>query len=390
MSLYIDVSSESINKYQEELCGDKVEIIRDEASVILVLSDGLGSGVKANILATLTTKIIGTILANGLEIEEAVDTIANTLPVCKERNIAYSTFTILQISAAGEGYLVEFDNPSAFRFRKGEPLPIETSSRTISGKLIREARFKVEQEDLFVVVSDGAIHAGIGHSLNLGWQWDNIKEYIQKTYSSDMSAKSMTKLLLSVCDNLYGHKEGDDTTVISVKAVKTMKLSIMVGPPVDQIQDQKVVQTFLGNEGKKVVCGGTTSQIVARELNTEVKTSFNYSNPALPPIAEIDGIDLTTEGVLTLQKALSLIKACISPESTMQDYLNLNKKDGASKLAKILLEECTQISFYVGRAMNPAHQNPGFPLNLSLKLKLVEEIAECIRSTGKQVRIEYN
>ncbi|HWT27071.1 MAG TPA: SpoIIE family protein phosphatase [Mobilitalea sp.] len=390
MSLYIDASFESINKYNEELCGDKVEILRDDDSVIIVLSDGLGSGVKANILSTLTSKIIGTILANGLEIDEAVDTIVNTLPVCKERNIAYSTFTILQISKSGDGYLVDFDNPSVFRMRRGNPLPIIMKSRTISGKTVKEARFQVTQDDLFVLISDGAVHAGIGQSLNLGWQWDNINEYIQKMYTNDMSSKSVTKLLLSACDNLYAHKPGDDTTVVTVKVQKSVNLSIMVGPPVDIEQDKDVVLRFIETEGKKVVCGGTTSQIVARVLDKEVKASFNYSNPAIPPTAEIEGIDLVTEGVLTLRKALSLIEACISPKSTMQDYLNLNRNDGAAKLAKLLLEECTNVNFFVGRAMNPAHQNPGFPLNLSLKLKLVEEIAECIRSMGKTVRIEYN
>jgi hypothetical protein len=390
MNLYIDASFESINKYNEELCGDKVEILRDENSVIIVLADGLGSGVKANILATLTSKIIGTILANGLDIDEAVETIANTLPVCLERNIAYSTFTILQIFNSGEGYLVEFDNPSVFRIRKGSPLPIEAISRVISGKIVREARFDVNQDDLFVMVSDGAIHAGIGHTLNLGWQWENVNEYIQRTYKSDMSSKGIAKLLLSACDSLYAHEPGDDTTVVAVKVQKPVNLSIMVGPPVDIDQDGKVVHRFFTMEGKKVVCGGTTSQIVARELGKEIKTNFNYYNPGIPPTAEIEGINLTTEGVLTLRKSLDLIRACISSESTMKDFLNLNKKDGASMLAKVLLEESTNVFFFVGRAMNPAHQNPDFPLSLGLKLKLVEEIVDCIRGIGKQVSIEYH
>ncbi len=390
MNLYIDTGYESKNKYNEELCGDKVEILRDEQSVIVVLSDGLGSGVKANILATLTTKIIGTILANGLGIDEAVETIANTLPVCRERQIAYSTFTILQIFHSGKAYLIEFDNPAVFRLKKGVSQPIETTSREINGKKIREAHFEISQDDLFVLVSDGAIHAGIGHTLNLGWQWDNVNDYIQRTFKSDMSSKSMAKLLLSACDSLYGCKPGDDVTVVAIRIQKQVNVSIMVGPPVDSEQDTTVVNRFLSLEGKKVICGGTTSQIVARETNKELKTSFDYWNPAIPPIAEIEGIDLTTEGVLTLQKTLSLIKQCTLSDSTMLDYINLNKKDGASRLAKVLVEESNHINFFVGRAMNPAHQNPGFPLNLSLKLKLVEEIAECIRSTGKQVNIEYN
>lgn len=390
MSLYIDVDYENLNKYGEELCGDKVEVIRDRDSVILVLADGLGSGVKANILSTLTSKIIGTILDNGLGIEEAVDTIANTLPVCRERNIAYSTFTILQIFVSGEGYLAEFDNPPVFRFRKGQPLPIETYSREICGKVIREARFEVNQDDLFVMVSDGAVHAGIGRTLNLGWRRENIKEYIQKTFRREMTSKALAKLLLSACDNLYCHEPGDDTTVAAVKIKKMASVNVMVGPPVDALMDKTAVERFISGEGRKVVCGGTTSQIVARELGKEVVTNFRYYNPEIPPMAEIEGIDLTTEGVLTLREALSLIKNCISNESTMKDFIRLDKKDGASRLAKFLMEEGTNINFFVGRAINPAHQNPDFPLNLGLKLKLVEDLAECIRSMGKQVNIEYN
>ena len=167
---------------------------------------------------------------------------------------------------------------------------------------------------------------------------------------------------------------------MAVKVQKPVRLAIMVGPPVEPKQDSDVVNKFLAIEGKRVVCGGTTAQIVARETGKEIKTNFDYSNPGIPPTADIEGIDLTTEGVLTVRKALDLIKACTSSESSMRDFLNLNKRDGASRLAKIIMEESTNIYFFVGRAMNPAHQNPDFPLNLSLKLKLVEEIAAVIRS----------
>lgn len=372
--------SKSLNRHNEELCGDKVEIIRNENSIVVVLADGLGSGVKANILATLTSKIIGTIMANGSNIDEAVETIANTLPVCHERGIAYSTFSILQVFHSGEGYLVEFDNPSVFRLKRGKSSKIETESRVISGKLIKEARFDVSAEDLFVIVSDGVVHAGISHTLNLGWQWENVNEYVQRTYKSDMSARNITKLLLSVCDNLYAREPGDDTTVVSIKISTPINLNIMVGPPVDREKDHEVVNSFMGRAGRKVVCGGTTSQIVARELGKEVVAGFAYYNPSIPPTAEIEGISLTTEGVLTLRKALDHVKAFVSSQSTMQDFLDLNRKDGASRLAKLLLEESTHIHFIVGRAMNPAHQNPEFPLNLGLKLKLVEEIAVYLRS----------
>lgn len=389
MSLYIDVNYESINKYKEELCGDKVEIIRGSDSVIVVLADGLGSGVKANILATLTSKIIATIMSNGLDIDEAVNTIASTLPVCKERGVAYSTFSIIQIFNNGEGYLVEFDSPSIMRHRKGKLLEIKTESRVIDGKRINEARFTVSPDDLFIMISDGVIHAGIGKTLNLGWQWNNVSEYIEKTYKKNSSSKAVTKLLLAACDSLYSHEPGDDTTVVALKAKKPVKLNLMIGPPVDSNRDTEIVNRFIKSEGKKVMCGGTTSQIVARVLEKEMKTSLEYFNPSVPPTAEIEGINLTTEGVLTLRKTLELLKTCVSPDSTMSDFLMLNKKDGASRLTKMLLEESTSIYIFVGQALNPAHQNPEFPLNMGLKFKLVEEIAVLLKQAGKHISIEY-
>lgn len=389
MSFFVEVCYESLNKYSEELCGDRVEIIRKDDSVTVVLADGLGSGVKANILATLTSKIIGTMLVNGASIEEAVETIANTLPECKERGIAYSTFSILQVFNSGEAYLVEFDNPSVSYLKKGLFATIDSTKKVISGKIIRESRFKIEHEDLFIIISDGVVHAGIGKILNLGWQLSNVQEYIKRLYKPNISAKNITKLLLSVCDNLYMQKPGDDATVVAVKIKKPQVVSVMVGPPVNPAHDNYVVSKFLQIEGKKIVCGGTTSQIVSRLLGKEIVTNLNYYNPEIPPTAEIEGINLTTEGVLTLGKTLEYVQNYCDSKSTVQDLLKLNDKDAASQLSKILLEQSTTVYFFIGRAMNPAHQNPNLPLNLSIKLKLVDEIANCLKSIGKNIYLEY-
>lgn len=390
MNLHVDLGIDRLNKHHEELCGDNVEVVRNGDSTIVVLADGLGSGVKANILSKLTAKILATLMTNGFPMEEAVETIVDTLPVCRERDIAYSTFSILQLHHDGSGYLAEFDNPAMFRLRKGRVLPLDSQTREISGKRIRESRFEVAPGDLFVLVSDGVIHAGVGQSLNLGWQWEHVADYLQKTWRGDLSAKTVSKLLISVCDGLYAGVPGDDTTVVSILARKPVSLSVLVGPPVQAEEDTQVVREFLMREGPHVVCGGTTSQIVARELGAEVETRFDYVNPAIPPIAKIRGIDLATEGVLTLRKTLEQLQACLADGSSMQAYLALGNRDGASRLAKMLLEDCTDVCFWVGRAMNPAHQNPDFPLNLGLKLKLVEEIAGTLRQAGKQVDVRYH
>jgi hypothetical protein len=389
MSVFVDVDYASLHKHKEELCGDKVEVIRNDDSVIIVLADGLGSGVKANILATLTSKIIGTMLSLGSTIDEAVDTIINTLPICKERDLAYSTFTILQIFKSGECYLIEFDNPDAIRLMRGKYVEIQKDYREINGKLIKESRFMVSPNDEIVLVSDGAIHAGVGQSLNLGWQWENVKEYVENIYRKESTSKYISKLLLSACNGLYADKPGDDTTVVCVKIKHSLQVNVIIGPPIDKSMDNYVINKFIHEEGKKVVCGGTTSEIVGRVLGKEVETDFNYIDRTLPPIARIEGVDLTTEGVLTMCKALEYVKKYISPQNAVNDYINLDKKDGASKLAKLLVEESTKVHFIVGRAINPAHQNPDFPLDLGMKLKLVEDMEKCLTSMGKKVEVEY-
>lgn len=389
MNIFADVAYASLNKYKEELCGDKVEVIRKEDFVIIVLADGLGSGVKANILATLTSKIIGTMLSMGASIDEAVETIANTLPVCKTRNLAYSTFSILQIYNSGECYLAEFDNPSVIMLKKGKPVDIDKQIREINGKLIKENRFTASPEDILVMISDGAVHAGVGQCLNLGWQWENVKEYIERVYKRDMSAKNISDILLSACNNLYANMPGDDTTVVSVKIRECLQVNVLIGPPVSKDMDRYVVDQYINEAGKKVVCGGTTSQILSRELGKEIITSFNYIDPSIPPTGKIEGIDLATEGVLTMCKALDYAKRYSSSESMIQDFVDMNKQDGATRLAKLLVEESTYVHFFVGRAINPAHQNPDFPLDLGMKMKLVDDMQKCLTKLGKKVLVEY-
>ena len=177
----------SLNKHGEELCGDNVVIARRPDSVIMVLSDGLGSGVKANILATLTTKIAATMLEMGASLEEVVETVGHSLPVCQVRDLAYSTFTILQIFSDGRVYLAEFDNPAVFYLHRGELTEIPKTERYIGDKKVKEARFQAEIGDFLVAISDGVVHAGIGGVLNLGWQWSNVARFLEKTVGRERS-----------------------------------------------------------------------------------------------------------------------------------------------------------------------------------------------------------
>lgn len=385
MEFFIDFASSSLNKYGEELCGDKVEFYNGEDSFIAVLSDGLGSGVKANILATLTSKIAITMLKEGLPIEDVVDTIIHTLPVCSVRKLAYSTFTIIKIDKDGMAYVVEFDNPSIFFLNDRHIKKLQWNTTEINGRKIKESKFKLEEKDILVFVSDGVIHAGAGIVLNLGWKWEDIDKYLRQYTNKDMSSKTITNMLLGACDQLYIQKPGDDATIATIKVTRPSKAALFSGPPIDPDMDKEVVEVLMNTIGKKIVCGGTAGNIVARELGEDIKVSFEVIDKEIPPIGYIKGIDLVTEGVLTIKKATEKLEKL--KMATDLDFIY--KEDGASKLAKILFEDCTHIKMLVGRSINPAHQNPDFPNELSIKLYVLNKLKKVLLDLGKIVEIEY-
>lgn len=390
MSIHVDAYYKSLNKKNEELCGDKVEIIRTDHSIILVLADGLGSGVKANILATLTSKIIGTMLKNGAELEEVVGTVVNTLPVCKVRKLAYSTFSILEIDNECHAHLVEFDSPSCVFIRDGELQKLAIQEKEIWGKQVRECHFDVLPGDVFAIFSDGVIHAGVGQTLNLGWEWENAANFLQAEAQPEMSASRICTALSSVCENLYMGQPGDDTTVLVAKVMTHKIVNLFSGPPKSVEMDEKLVRDFMEDkEAKKVVCGGTSANIVSRVTGKEIVTSLEYVDPEIPPIAYMEGLDLVTEGVLTISRTVEILKEYLKHEIDYDYLKTLDQKNSAALLAKLLIEDCTMLRLFVGKAINPAHQNPNLPVDLSIKLRLLDEMVSILRSMGKQVTVNY-
>lgn len=390
MSVSIDVAWKSLNKYQEELCGDKVEVLKTEDSDIVILADGMGSGVKANILATLTSKILGTMLHEGAKIESCVDTIAKTLPICKERKVAYATFSILQIFHNGQAYLAEFDNPSCVFIRDGGIVDYPYEVREIGGKKIHEYRFSVKRNDCFVLMSDGVIYAGAGSILNLqGWTWEAMAEYTLKCTKKTLSASRLAVMLSQACEELYEEKPGDDTTVAVARVIERRVVNIFTGPPKNKEDDERLMHEFMHSEGKKVVAGGTSANIAARILDREIMTKVDSYNPDVPPMAEIEGIDLVTEGVLTLSRSLKLLRKYLSDEFDAEFFDELDADNGASRLAKLLIEECTELNLFVGTAVNEAHKESGLVFDLSMRQNLVDQLIRTVKEMGKHVRVKY-
>ena len=387
-NLCADIGYKSINHYGEQLCGDHVDIIeRDDGSTVIVLADGLGSGVKASILSTLTSKIISTMMAEGLSLEDCVQTIAATLPICSVRGVAYSTFTIIHLINNETAELIQYDNPQIILIRDGENYDYPKTEMNIDGKKILRSTIKLRENDLFVAMSDGCPHAGIGTSYNFGWKREDIIRYLEPLSNAGYTAKTLSTILVDECNSLYGEQPGDDATACVVRIRKRNPMNILFGPPSNRDDCDRMMSLFFSKEGKHIICGGTTSSIAAKYLHKPIRASLNYEKSDVPPIAEIEGIDLVTEGVITVNKVLTYAKDYLD-ENKMYDQWNF-KNDGASLICRLLFEEATDINFYVGRAINPAHQNPDLPINFSIKMNLVEELSKCLKQMGKRIKVSY-
>lgn len=387
-NLCADIGYRSINHFGEELCGDHVDVIElEDHSTVAVLADGLGSGVKASILSTLTSKIISTMLAAGLSLEDCVETIAATLPICSERQVAYSTFTIIRVVASEEAEIIQYDNPNVLMFRDGKITDYPKTEMNIGGKKILQSRIRLQENDLFLAMSDGCPHAGIGDTYNFGWKEEDIAAYMEPISDVGYTAKTLSTILLDEVYGLYGGEPKDDATVLAVRIRRREPMNLLFGPPSNRDDCGMMMALFFSKEGKHIVCGGTTSTIVADYLGKPLIPSIDFVDPEIPPIATIEGVDLVTEGVITINRVLAYAKDHLAENESYQKWSY--QKDGASLISKMLFEEATDINFFVGRAINPAHQNPDLPINFSIKMQLVTELSDCLKKMGKRIKVSY-
>lgn len=387
--LCTDIGYVSLNHIGEQLCGDHVEVVstEDGNSTVIVLADGLGSGVKASILSTLTAKIISTMMAAGMKLEDAVETIIATLPVCAVRGVAYSTFTVLHFVDNNRAEIIQYDNPRVILLRNGKNYEIPTSRVSIAGKEILRSEIELQENDVFIAFSDGVEHAGVGGVFSFGWRREDIISYMEDHFNRNASAMETTSVLLDECERLYDGRPGDDATVCTVRIRPSQSVNLLYGPPSNRNDCYKMMSQFFGREGKHIVCGGTTSSIASQYLDKPLEVGFEYVDPDIPPVAELEGADLVTEGVITVSRVVELARQYLEDGKTYEDWCD--KQDAASRIARMLCVDATEIHFFVGCAVNPAHQNPNLPINFNIKMHLIKDLADVLSRTGKQVDVSY-
>ena len=389
MNIYIDFGYRSINHFGEEVCGDRVETKRAGDRFIGVLADGMGSGVKANILSTMGSTILSTMLMGGESVESAVDMVVRTLPVCSERGLNYCTFSVVTIDKNGVARLTEFDNPQAWIIRNGQIVKPERDLRQVEGKAIWVSSLPLIEGDVIVITSDGAVNAGCDNQFSFRWNWNSVADWLCQRAHNYSSALRLATDLVSAVDNLYGGRPTDDVTAMVIRVPQVQDVNIMYGPPEYKEDDAFMVREFMDAEGYKIVCGGTSSGIVSRVLNSPLETMPETAADGVPPISFMADVDLVTEGVLTVSRAGEIMERYFSGGYSGGNFAELDAQNGAAFLAKQLIENCTTLRVFIGRAKNPAYEGKDVPLDLDMKLQAMERICTLMRDHGRTVEQYY-
>lgn len=386
---FLEVDFHQISKEGQIACGDSFYTTKQDDRTILVLADGLGSGIKASVLSTLTSTMASAFVSAKMGIRRAAEVILETLPVCSVRKIGYSTFTIMDVAGDGHMRLIEHDNPACVLVRGGKITPFEKQSikfEAVHDSVIYFSEFQLQPRDRLIMFSDGVTQSGMGRpGMLLGWQQSGAEEHIQQLIKQnpEISASELCKRLARKARENDMGKAADDITAAAIYLRKPRKTLLVTGPPYKREHDAMMAEILKGFQGKKVVCGGTTSEIISRELQRPVTVNLKDMRSSLevPPTAHIEGVDLVTEGTITLSRALQLLEEDVHPE-TLED-------NGISRLMNILISSDI-IDFVVGTKINEAHQDPALPKDLEIRRSLIRRLAHVMETMYfKQTNIRF-
>jgi hypothetical protein len=376
---YIEVNCQQRNHADERVCGDVFlsRRIKEEGRTVIVLSDGLGHGIKANLLATLTSTLAINFVQEHKEVQRIAETIIETLPIDNVKQLNYSTFTILDIDAEGEVRILEYENPKTLILRGARPVEpvwncVLLESEKNVGKEVLTAGFKASKEDRIVFCSDGVVQSGLGSErYPVGWGLDNLAEFVHELIleEHDISAVKLASKVIDKANQNDEYHPKDDISCAVVYFREPRKFMICTGPPQNPESDKEFAALLQSFDGRKIVCGATTADVISREWNKKITDSNDFIDPELPPVSYMDGVEIVTEGILTLSKVHEMLKKITS--NFIAD------KGPAGQIVKLLLDS-DEIHFLVGTSINPAHWDPTFPADLEWRRTIVHRIARVL------------
>lgn len=395
-NIFIDVDYAQIYKHGQKIGGDVFLLSKnpDNNQIVATLSDGLGSGVKANVLASLTAHMAHKLSFSPIDLNHSAEIIMDTLPVCKERKISYSTFTIADIRykenmSSIDVNLVEYDNPPSLRFAADEVIKWDRTKTELQrqGAFKKEnvmhSSFKMDIGERLIMFSDGVTQSGLGKSLPLGWRLEGVRKFVQDEIKAnpDISSRELSNAIVHKAWSLDGLSSKDDITCVVVYIRRPRRTLIVTGPPFTKEADEILGEKIRAFDGKKIVSGGTTAQIVSRLFGKKISVDLSCWSPDVPPSSKMEGIDLVTEGMLTLSRVVSILEK-------KQNIAEL-PNDPAKKFVEILLDS-DQVHFIVGTKINEAHQDPNIPVEIGIRRTIIARLRKALEDNYiKETSLEY-
>lgn len=384
---FLDIGASTRRKFGKACCGD-VFLSRRSADgnrLCAVLADGLGSGLQANVAASLTGTMALEYITADLDLRRAAEMIMDALPLCPERHISYSTFTMLRADTDGTVRLIEYGNPAALHLRGATPLPLPREPFTLprwNGREMTCATFRAELHDRIVICSDGVTQAGLGSDrFPFGWGSGHLADFIAARLAEapDLSAADLAPELVTHALGYDSGIPGDDITAAVLHYRPTRTLQVLTGPPFSKDRDREYAAQLLAPDTRTVICGGTTAEIVSRELGRPLAMSLEHPDPEIPATSEMPGAALVTEGCITLSAAADMLQSGHVPPRT----------NGATRLRDLFLHS-DRIVFLVGTGVNPAHHDPNLPVELEIRRTLVRRLKRLLEEHHfKQVLIRF-
>jgi hypothetical protein len=387
---FIEVDSCQRAKHGQLISGDVflTQKVKQEGRIVSVLSDGLGSGVKASVLASMTATMALRFTASTMDIRESAEIIMDTLPICSVRKISYSTFTVVDMASTGETRIIEHGNPPFLLVRPKGELSVEKTEvrpKRWQDRVICFSNFDVQREDRIIFFSDGITQAGMGEFRTpFGWGLESVDKFVREKIDRYpyISARELSRLLVARAEEIDGLSAKDDITCGVVYFRSPRQLLVMTGAPFNRAHDHDLANMAEHTSGRKVICGGTTANIISRLLNRAIQIDMRQQvHSKVPPSARMEGFELVTEGILTLGEVLRLLEEGFAPEEM--------RSNPAVRLATMLLDSDI-VKFAVGTRINEAHQDPNIPVELDLRRNIVKRIAQLLESKHmKRVIIQY-
>lgn len=386
MEYFVDIHYRYLSKDHEDLCGDQVRVLHTENKSWAVLSDGIGNGVKANILASLTSDIMIHMLQADVSLKDVIETIVGTLPVSQEFDLAYATFTLIEVDHRDLNFRIcNFDNPDVMFFRNGKHTPLSYRTEMIMDRKIQISEGQLQPGDFIAAVSDGVVKAGPGFLYNYEWDLPDITSFIEGClHETPLETEPVVEKTMLHTSEMCHDQIGDDASMVGLLLRESRAAMVLSGPPLDEQEDDELANRILTFNGTRIICGGTTADIVALRAGFAVQTDNTFVRGTVPPIGFLPGIDLLTEGILTLTATVELLDKA---HGNIQ--LLLAEHNGASMLAQALLH-ADKILFIVGQKINPFYQNPLLPMSVSIRKNLIEKLAERLINLNKQVTVEFH